>query len=478
MNKTYYKFRSTEHLFKELENQEIYFSSQNELNDPMDSFKNIYFQGDDILWCNLFKHYLLCLTISFTLYIVDSGENFYEQEFPIFTNENLYEDIPLGKTFSKIKNDFFYRFNVEKFAALISTRTSPVRSEELLLYLNKVHFIALKCISSIFVQEGLMPQSNFMPDKLFEKDICEDIAILIQGYNNQENSASSTWFIHSYSAILNKTKEDIILEQTINFDIPIEDNRRFLLYDYPKIFIENLEKLMHPQCYFSCFTSEYKNSVMWSHYAESHKGVCLIFKPKGKGIKLSTCTGFSSEDGEIWKFVEHSFKKVNYTTSNSEFNFFTNLGSITRPIQISSWLMYNGKKSKIDMHENLDSDEWRERYWKELETAWIKKYPVWDYEKEYRLPLYDLLDDVYEKMNPRTIKYDFLDLSGIILGAKMSTSNKIKVMGIIKDKCKNYPEHKIEVHQAFFDKNGNIEISLTSTPIADYTENKINLQSY
>ena len=59
-----YRFRSVENLigdYQELEKQQIYCASLDELNDPLEG-KMIYFwHGDRIVMENLFKHYLLCL---------------------------------------------------------------------------------------------------------------------------------------------------------------------------------------------------------------------------------------------------------------------------------------------------------------------------------------------------------------------------------------------------------------------------------
>ena len=48
--KTFYRFRSIDNLlgekYNELENQSIYFASPNQLNDPMEGFKDLVFNGD------------------------------------------------------------------------------------------------------------------------------------------------------------------------------------------------------------------------------------------------------------------------------------------------------------------------------------------------------------------------------------------------------------------------------------------------
>ena len=63
-SKYFYRFRKLKHIFeyKELENLEIYFASNEELNDPMEAYKTVIFQGDSIMWHNLFKNYILCLS--------------------------------------------------------------------------------------------------------------------------------------------------------------------------------------------------------------------------------------------------------------------------------------------------------------------------------------------------------------------------------------------------------------------------------
>src|SRR5205814_6675950 len=45
----------------DLQNQEIYFASALELNDPLEGYKDLFWKGDEIAWKNLLRHYLLCL---------------------------------------------------------------------------------------------------------------------------------------------------------------------------------------------------------------------------------------------------------------------------------------------------------------------------------------------------------------------------------------------------------------------------------
>lgn len=56
-----YRFRTVDNLigdFQELEKQQIYFAHPEQLNDPMEGMRRYYWQGDEIIWRNLLKHFI------------------------------------------------------------------------------------------------------------------------------------------------------------------------------------------------------------------------------------------------------------------------------------------------------------------------------------------------------------------------------------------------------------------------------------
>lgn len=69
-----YRFRAVHALldgFHELENQDIYFSPPEQLNDPLEGLMDVFWRGDVIVWTNLLRHYLLCLLQSTYLSLRD-----------------------------------------------------------------------------------------------------------------------------------------------------------------------------------------------------------------------------------------------------------------------------------------------------------------------------------------------------------------------------------------------------------------------
>ncbi len=62
----------------------------------------------------------------------------------------------------------------------------------------------------------------------------------------------------------------------------------------------------------------------------------------------------------------------------------------------------------------------------------------------------------YIEKEKRTLKYDFNSLKGLIFGIKTSMEDKIKIIDIIRQKCKENNRNDFELYQAYYshrDKN-------------------------
>lgn len=139
-----------------------------------------------------------------------------------------------------------------------------------------------------------------------------------------------------------------------------------------------------------CLTQDKENLLMWAHYADEHKGVCLEF--------------------DIMKDL-HTFcfpKKVDYSDDYLEIDFFNNPSSVTDVI--------------------------------------FHKSKVWEYEKEYRVVEIDF-PNMTKPLNPQA-------LTGIYFGCRCSEHNINKIKEMAKTngfehvkfyKMKKYDnEHKLE----------------------------------
>lgn len=111
-----YKLRSLNALlneYHELERQEIYFASYDELNDPLEGAADIFWHGDIIVWKSFFRHYLLCLDKRFIqaqLYKPEDYDEFFKTRIDVFITEECYINrmSEVGKErWIKIKERFF-----------------------------------------------------------------------------------------------------------------------------------------------------------------------------------------------------------------------------------------------------------------------------------------------------------------------------------------------------------------------------------
>jgi hypothetical protein len=135
-----------------------------------------------------------------------------------------------------------------------------------------------------------------------------------------------------------------------------------------------------------CFTEDAKNVLMWSHYANHHKGICLRFK-------------------------------VEENQDSSEGKYLFNLNSV--PMQMYQ-VRYNRTKDYPECVNFLD-----ETHGEQVANFLITKLKCWCYEKEHRIILYDDATNIH--------KFDKKDLESIIFGCRIKCENAKKIRKIIED---------------------------------------------
>lgn len=431
MSKLFYRFRKTQNIFdfNELENQEIYFASNKELNDPMEGFKNLVFNGDRIVWRNLFKHYLICLESMYQTYLI-CGETYAKFKIdliPIFINFDDLETPKYKKLFKKIYFETFeiYGHTIDK----IATRTTSISKEELYKYLYPFHMIALEIIQRNYEAEGLIPK---------REDTLE-----IKNFVEQDTGKQ----IDAIEAMIREHGQ--------------EKMDKLFLLSFPKNYLRAIEKLTYPKNYVACFTGEdaINNSSVWGHYGDSHKGICLIFKPNEKeSLSFSNAKIGYGGNGVILGEKSLSFDKIIYGETYPEIDFFRSLGRLPILKLKATWYM-DDNKNISDIHDEIFTDEekWRNDYWNKYTQNNLIKTKDWAYEDEYRLVLNGGMDGEIDK-EYRVLKYDFQNLHGLIFGINTSDEDKVKIFEIIQKKCIENKQKDFKFFQAYYcNANKNIQ---------------------
>jgi len=474
-----YRLRSIDALLgkrEELERQEIYFSSLDQLNDPMEGYKDIFWVGDRIVWKNLLKHYLLCLERLCVLALL--SPELTPLDIPIFITEDKLPTESYKETFRKICSNFFKNDLTEKYIQFLSSAQRPIRREELIWHLTKLHNLALSCIFLQYENQKLMKKNA--ENALFH-DLVKDYSInstpplaLDRVLNNQVASQVSDYlWVLNYNFI----SQLALINKYNSVSNPISPKKEILFLSFPEHYVLALEKLIYPEWYVACFLGNVTNPAMWAHYANGHRGVCLKFKIRRKNetpiIRLNGVKGWQS--GKISHPVhldsDFRFYKVNYSKNYPEVDFFRSLGRPSASALQSFWYKSeSGEESACGEGVFKNKEEWHRRYWEEFNSGVITKLKDWAYENEYRLVLYGLALD-YCSPEHRVFKYYFEDLEGIIFGINTTSEEKMRIFKIIENKCIREGRTDFNFYQAYYSR-GTSEISILSLNLVKFRIDK------
>lgn len=455
--KYFYRFRSIENLIGrgELENSTIYFASPEELNDPMEGYRDLFFEGDIIVWKNLFRHYLLCLDHVYSIMFIAGEKNadLSEKSLPIHCSiEDLGTEV-FKTRFESLNNKF--QEECKDLIEKITKRETKIRRDELSYYFDNIHHLALDLIDETYENKG-SSKSKKMKSKYSFSDVLSlasttlDLLPEVKKQTKKENTEDIMF------NIMSDINKEMKLHSRCRLDIENKTpNKNFILYEFTEAFVNSLEKLMYPTWYTACFMSEgsINNSSVWGSYASNHKGVCLIFEPNtnddDKYFNITKKVGIGSS-GYIYGPRTVKLQKINYDEGYAEIDFFKSIGNLSSPKLMSTWY--------IDAENNLsscakdivdDKGNWRENHWKTFYKDLFVKTKDWKYENEYRVIINELDHTELEKKD-KTIEYDFNHLKGIIFGIRTSTETKLKILDIIDKKLEDSKRVDFKFFQAYY----------------------------
>lgn len=455
-----YRFRTAEALldkFNELQNQEIYFAPPEELNDPMEGFKDIYWKGDKIIWKNLIINYIKCVEHIYALsLILANDKTINNNDIKISSRHYFQRSNDRIGLINQIIEQFFLDETIYTLPQSLENRCNPIKRNELLAYLYYLLPKILNSISEIY-------SKNNRANRMQYNDLTNLGPMLKGRFKNIADLTNQMDVDHSHRQQFIEiffTQANILMKRLLSsiflksHESPAISNSLFLNVELPERYLTKLEELMYPDWYSASFLSDDTNPSVWGHYGDGHKGVCLIFKTKESGEHFEMELEFTQEDENEYRNTIESlqFRKVLYPKTHIEIGFFQSLGRISGGELYHDWFSdNNGNVSSCFKSMREDEEQWRNNYWDNFYNSLVTKLPEWEYEKEYRLIVHGDLTD-YSSPKSRKAKYDFNDLEGIIFGIKTTTDVKIKIMKIIQSKCKKHKRKDFVFYQAYYSK--------------------------
>lgn len=411
---------------KELENQEIYFSSNEELNDPMEGWQREYFEGDEVIWTNFLNNYLLNFIInSVNMLLAGNSKEFVLSKEILFlrTKSNLQEKPKM--LYEELVASTFKSARIKLLLDTLIIRRKLYKPELIMIF-NLCRKAFLNEINNVVNKTDGFPLFPYYNENPQEIKTFEAIFNAIQ--QNKVNGLEAINRIETdlFLAFLHDHKNDSANNKTL------KDNNVNYVMNYTGNFFDKFAQSIHPEYGISSFSKVNDDSSMWGHYADAHKGICLIFKSKEPEIHMTDTTKLK-------------FYKVIYNDTPPEIDVFSNLGTFTMKEIDDDWATADGKTST--RFNGYGEEEFRKIYWDNFVKRATFKCLDWKYEEEYRLISNRLfLGDKVHKLQ----KYNFSMLSGIIFGVNTPIRTKLDIIRVIEQKCREYKRGNFVFHQAEF----------------------------
>lgn len=454
-----YRYRSIKSLFKykELDNLSIYFAKPDELNDQMEKYMNVVWQGDAIAFQGLFKHYLYTLTyLYFSAVVRNPKQDVDTNNLPIFFDIKVLEAPEMQDMFKDIYNKFFAFSGVAQFPNKMAASKKKFTIDEMVFVFRGLHLYAYTVIDIV------IKSYFFGKNRANTLEEVYDMVTQWNGYNQILDILTSG----KYSAEqIEKAQTDFVIQQQIYRELLNKDlykdknthNISLLTFDFPEIYMRNITKLLYNGYCIACFSGTYQNEPMWAHYADSESGVCLQYKIRHhngeKCLNLYSVSNIIVTEKE--EKIEKNFHdvpvfRVLYSNEYPEIDFFTSLGVLPMPIIQNFWLCnYDKTEFSSCLSSYQPVERWIVEYHKKAINHICTKAQNWSYEQEYRIFQRDVFTPISENKENRLANYSITDLEAIIFGRNVSSEEKRKIANIIETHC-HEKNHSVKFYDLYY----------------------------
>ncbi|MEI0795623.1 DUF2971 domain-containing protein [Brachyspira pilosicoli] len=306
---------------------------------------------------------------------------------------NLYKNIILNLYVKFYNETIFYSYNFFNISSSIT--------ENVLSLKDKINIDENEIINNNKKIINKTIQDNFYNQKYF--------------YEIKNNS------LYNYTRVNKDTLRSILnntlwCSNTKNFNDPVDPYiRNFRKEEQNQFYDYLLEKIK-----IACLTTHNDNTLMWSHYADKHQGICIEYDIKNI---------FDKNNSKIL------INKISYNKRMIYYDTFIN----KQRKSINNVLIDNKTLTNIT-------------------DIFVIKSKEWEYEDEYRILFYD-----EENKNPNGTLID-LPIKSICFGVQTSKEDKelvYDIVSFINLKNENIDKYKkIELYEAHLDDNELFKINI------------------
>ena len=449
----FYRLRKASRAIDEIKEEYFYFSSPENLNDPMEWYVNLFWRGDIVVWKNLFRHYLLCL--DFAIFQHHLGIHFSVDE--IVLKIHSITELPERRDFILgVVDRIFDDADISSFIQSISARKSKIYDDELSFYLDIFKDYAVgELVKSYKIHNaGNVPENKLTENfnRIYKKLQEDGFFCNINKYGAEgEPTEKSVRMLFMVRSAFSQPTPQSTYGDTDNPNNSLDIN----MLNFSSLYIKSMKMLLFPKWSVVSFMKEFSNPTVWGHYGDGHRGVCMVFESQNveaieclRVWKPISCNG--GDGGYQYGYRESGLRSVKYVKKLPEIDFFSYIGMIPIPQLMNNWYIFKGERSPFaDNLSGMNRDTRHKGQWDAFEQKTLSKLEAWNYEKESRLVYDDLFKPI--EQDGRKIKFDISQLKGVIFGFDTAMVDKITIRKIVKEKNESANGTLIDIYQAYYD---------------------------
>ena len=262
---------------------------------------------------------------------------------------------------------------------------------------------------------------------------------------------------------LDSLKERIIQYFLSKSPMPVENIFRIPLNEFIDIGARSFEQHILPSMleaiqnyvmwyspeerYFASFSKTNDNFLLWSHYANNHKGFCLVYRPIDGKIKQNP----------NWKRTQTSTLPLPRLTVGVPDAFeIQDVEYVSTPKSSDGFMGFPASVAG-DNHSPEEIEVARD----ERAKNYLQKHSIWDYEQEARVVLSSGVQwfagrKLTLPAHQRLFHIDSTQVVGIILGAQMSNVQRGRIKEIVAEKVERWSipttDHRIISNFVLFEE--------------------------
>lgn len=461
-----FRFRSSKALldddldnggYLELERQSIHFAEPETLNDPMEGLTDAFWDGDEVLWENLFRHYALSLVWYAGEWLVRRSDDISQAKVGAWLTE---ADLPTDwyrQIYKEFASDFCAAIDSRGLAAVLGKRTVPLRRERFTNLLFLIHQTALQHLFRVLEKHRLCPFEWPPGDPLPDQ-----VKLVVDAWERMaEKPPTDTMLVEHQLEIMGRITNRVNHQLELGMLSRVENKDRArkwiaIAARFPETYVEAFLRDLHFTPWrVACFSRRCVNASMWGTYGHDHRGAVLVFRTTERENRH--CFRVHGMIGTGAHGTELEVRPVQYQSRPPSLDGFLEIGMLPQAKLENTWMRSQAGEPSTRLHEIAgDMRAWRKAHWdKSFERAtW--KHPDWSHEDELRLIASTPFTD---DPAPGPLTYEFSQLEGIVFGMRMTTEDKLRIAQVLEKKCKSEGREDFRFFQAHYSpQRGEMEV--------------------